>query len=45
MTVADVLAGGAEDYAGRIEQWARSIVRTLDEAEAEPVAAPALVRE
>jgi hypothetical protein len=40
MTVADVLAGGAEGYAGRVEQWARSIVRTLDEAEAEPGTAP-----
>src|SRR5262245_21049513 len=40
MTVADVLAGGAEGYTGRVEQWARSIVRTLDEAEAEPGAAP-----
>jgi len=40
MTVADVLAGGVEGYAGRVEQWARSIVRTLGEAEAEPGAAP-----
>ena len=40
MTVADVLAGGVEGYAGRVEHWARSIVRTLDEAEAEPGAAP-----
>jgi hypothetical protein len=37
--VADVLAGGVEGYAGRVEQWARSIVRTLDAAEAEPAAA------
>jgi hypothetical protein len=36
MTVADVLAGGIEGYAGRVEQWARSIVRTLAEAEAAP---------
>jgi hypothetical protein len=41
MTVADVLAGGVEGYASRVEQWARSIVRTLDAAEAEPTAAPA----
>jgi hypothetical protein len=37
-TVADVLAGGVEGYAERVEQWARSIVRTLDAAEAEPSA-------
>jgi hypothetical protein len=36
MTVADVLAGGLEGYAGRVEQWARSIVGLLDEIEARP---------
>jgi Family of unknown function (DUF5946) len=35
MTVSDVLAGGVEGYAGRVEQWAWSIVRTLDATEAE----------
>lgn len=39
MTVADVLAGGVEGYASRVERWARSIIRTLDEAAAEPGAA------
>ena len=33
LTVADVLAGGVDGYAGRVEEWARSIVQTLDEAE------------
>jgi hypothetical protein len=33
MNVADVLAGGAEGYAGRVETWARSIILTLDQAE------------
>ena len=32
-TVTDVLAGGTEGYAGRVEQWANSIIRTLDAAE------------
>jgi Family of unknown function (DUF5946) len=40
MTVADVLAGGVEGYAARVEQWARSIVRILDAVEDEPDAAP-----
>ena len=29
MVVTDVVAGGAEGYAGRVEAWARSIVETL----------------
>jgi hypothetical protein len=33
MNVADVLAGGAEGYAGRVETWARSILLTLERAE------------
>jgi hypothetical protein len=44
MTVADVLAGGVEGYADRVERWARSIVRTLDEADTEPGAAPGPAR-
>jgi hypothetical protein len=31
LTVADVLAGGAEGYCGRVAEWAESILRTLDE--------------
>jgi hypothetical protein len=38
--VADVLAGGVEGYAGRVEQWARSILQTLDETEAAPDSGP-----
>jgi Family of unknown function (DUF5946) len=33
MTVADVLAGGAEGYGERVAAWADSIVRTLDAAD------------
>lgn len=30
MTVADVLEGGADEYVVRVEQWARSVVRSLE---------------
>jgi hypothetical protein len=36
LTVVDVLAGGVEGYAGRVERWARSVRETLDAADAEP---------
>jgi hypothetical protein len=34
ITVADVVAGGAEGYCDRVAGWAASIIRTLDEAAA-----------
>jgi hypothetical protein len=40
LTVADVLAAGVEGYAGRVEQWARSILLTLDETAAAPDSGP-----
>ena|SRR5688572_634318 len=35
MNVGDILAGGAEGYAGRVEAWARSVIVTLGRAEPE----------
>lgn len=32
-TVSDVLAGGVEGYCDRVAAWAKSILRTLDEAD------------
>jgi hypothetical protein len=36
MTVVDVCAGGVEGYAERVERWARSVLDSLDAADAVP---------
>jgi hypothetical protein len=38
MTVVDVYAGGVENYAERVQCWARSVRKRLDTADAERVA-------
>lgn len=32
VTITEILAGGVEGYAGRVEAWARSVLRELDRA-------------